>query len=122
YVKFNDGALLRGDMKSRFEAYNLGRNMGVLSANDIRNREDWNPLPPEIGDVYLRPLNMVDAAAPADPGAAPPDPTAARRSQALAIRSNIVRAHARLFADALSRAARAAAADREKGKFDPEKF
>ncbi|NOX15969.1 MAG: phage portal protein [Epsilonproteobacteria bacterium] len=59
YVKFNIDALLRGDTKSRYEAYNMGRNMGVLSANDIRAKEDMNPI--DNGDVYLQPLNMGEA-------------------------------------------------------------
>lgn len=59
YFKFNINAITRGDMKSRFEAYNLGRNMGVYSANDIRELEDLNPI--ENGDIYLQPLNMSEA-------------------------------------------------------------
>lgn len=59
YFKFNINAITRGDMKSRFEAYNLGRNMGVYSANDIRELEDLNPI--ENGDIYLQPLNMGEA-------------------------------------------------------------
>lgn len=58
YFKFNLAGLLRGDMKSRFEAYNLGRNMGVYSANDIRRLEDLNEI--EGGDIYLQPLNMKE--------------------------------------------------------------
>lgn len=51
--------LLRGDMASRYTAYSVGRNGGWLSANDIRERENMNPV--EGGDVYLVPLNMVPA-------------------------------------------------------------
>jgi HK97 family phage portal protein len=51
--------LLRGDIKSRYEAYAQGRQNGWLSANDIRELEDMNPV--EGGDVYLVPLNMVPA-------------------------------------------------------------
>ncbi len=59
YFKFNLAGLLRGDMKSRFEAYNIGRNIGVYSANDIRKLEDLNDI--ENGDIYLQPLNMDEA-------------------------------------------------------------
>lgn len=52
-------ALLRGDVKSRYEAYSQGRQNGWLSANDIREMENMNPV--EGGDVYLVPLNMVPA-------------------------------------------------------------
>ena len=61
YFKFNLAGLLRGDMKSRFEAYNLGRNMGVYSANDIRRLEDLNEI--DGGDIYLQPLNMTEQGA-----------------------------------------------------------
>lgn len=55
YFKFNLSAMLRGDVKSRFESYMLGRNMGVYSVNEIRRLEELNPI--EGGDVYDKPLN-----------------------------------------------------------------
>lgn len=57
FAKFNAGALLRGDMKSRFESYASGINWGILSPNDCRELEDRNPR--DGGDVYLTPLNMT---------------------------------------------------------------
>lgn len=51
--------LLRGDIASRYEAYATGRINGWLSANDIREKENLNPI--EGGDVYLIPLNMIPA-------------------------------------------------------------
>ncbi|MGC5009757.1 phage portal protein [Streptosporangium sp. DT93] len=56
--------LLRGDIKSRYEAYAIGRNWGWLSADDIAEMENRNPLPDERGSVYLVPLNMVPAPSP----------------------------------------------------------
>ncbi|MEE9311227.1 MAG: phage portal protein, partial [Planctomycetota bacterium] len=58
-VKFNTNALLRGDVKSRFEAYKTGREIGVYNANDIRAFEDLNPRDDEGGNDYREPLNMV---------------------------------------------------------------
>ncbi len=52
--------ILRGDIKSRYEAYAVGRNWGWLSANKVLELEDQNPIGPD-GDVYLQPLNMVPA-------------------------------------------------------------
>jgi len=52
--------LLRGDVRSRYEAYTKGRQWGFISANDIRKLENMPPI--EGGDIYLQPLNMVDAA------------------------------------------------------------
>lgn len=57
YAKFNAGALLRGDMKSRFDAYATAINWGMYSPNDCLELEDRNPRPG--GDVYLTPMNMT---------------------------------------------------------------
>ncbi|WP_329545558.1 phage portal protein [Streptomyces sp. NBC_01356] len=52
-------ALLRGDTMARYQAYAIGRNWGWLSANDVREKENENPV--TGGDAYLVPLNMVPA-------------------------------------------------------------
>ncbi len=57
YAKFNTGALLRGDLKSRYTSYGMAINWGILSPNDCRELEDLNPR--LGGDVYLTPLNMT---------------------------------------------------------------
>ena len=62
-------ALLRGNTVARYQAYAVGRQWGWLSADDVRERENMNPIPGGVGDVYLIPLNMVpagSATAPAD--------------------------------------------------------
>ncbi|MGP7732941.1 phage portal protein [Oceanimonas smirnovii] len=59
YIEFNVSGLLRGDQKSRYEAYALGRQWGWLSVNDIRRLENLPPI--AGGDKYLTPLNMVDS-------------------------------------------------------------
>ncbi len=43
------------------DSYAIGRNNAWRSANDIRRLENMYPLPPEQGDVYLIPLNIVPA-------------------------------------------------------------
>lgn len=63
-AEFNVAALLRGDLKTRFEAYSVGRNWGWLSVNEIRKLENMNPIPQ--GDTYLQPLNMVPAGSTGD--------------------------------------------------------
>ncbi|WP_051811954.1 phage portal protein [Kitasatospora sp. MBT63] len=68
-------ALLRGDTLARYQAYAVGRQWGWLSANDVREKENQNPV--EGGDAYLVPLNMVPADQPQTP-AAEPSRTAAR--------------------------------------------
>lgn len=62
FAEFLVDSLLRGDTTSRNQAYSIGRQWGWLSVNEIRQRENMNPVPG--GDVYLQPLNMVDAGAP----------------------------------------------------------
>ena len=62
--------LLRGDTKSRYESYNIGRNAGFLSVNDIREKENMNSIGEE-GDTYLEPLNMKPAGTE-DPAPEPP--------------------------------------------------
>lgn len=57
YAKFNAGALLRGDLKGRYESYGKGIQWGILSPNDCRELEDLNPR--DGGDIYLTPLNMT---------------------------------------------------------------
>ena len=60
YIEFNVSGFLRGDQKSRFESYALGRQWGWLSVNDIRRLENMSPI--QGGDLYLTPLNMIDTA------------------------------------------------------------
>jgi len=59
YIEFKIDALLRGDAKSRAEAYAAGRQWGWLSVNDIRKLENMSPI--ENGNIYLQPLNMGEA-------------------------------------------------------------
>jgi HK97 family phage portal protein len=58
--------LMRGDIVSRYTAYATARQWGWLSVNDIRKLENLNPV--EEGDIYLQPMNMVEAGTP------PPEP------------------------------------------------
>jgi len=60
FVRFNLAGFERSDIKTRYEAYAIGRQWGFLSVNDIRDIEDSNSIPE--GDIYLQPLNMVPAA------------------------------------------------------------
>ena len=57
FFEFNAAGLLRGDLKSRYDAYQVGRQGGWLSVNEIRKLENLNPI--EGGDAFLEPLNMT---------------------------------------------------------------
>lgn len=56
--------MMRGDTKSRYEAYGIAIDKGWMSPNEVRAKEDLNPR--EGGDDYLTPLNM--RVGTADPG------------------------------------------------------
>lgn len=60
FLRFNVNGLMRGDYESRMTGYSIGRQNGWLSANDIREMEDMNPVPAEEGgDLYLVNGNMT---------------------------------------------------------------
>jgi HK97 family phage portal protein len=60
FIKFNLDGLLRGDYQSRMNGYSVGRQNGWMSANDIRELENMNRIPAEIGgDLYLVNGNML---------------------------------------------------------------
>lgn len=78
FAKFNVGALLRGRIQDQYQAFAVGRQWGWLSTNDIRSLIDLPPVPG--GDVYLQPLNMIDAAQALEvqmPATPPPPPAVA---------------------------------------------
>ena len=54
YTKFNVDGLLRGDYASRMTGYATARQNGWMSANDIRQLENLDRIPVELGgDLYL---------------------------------------------------------------------
>ena len=54
FIKLNVDGLLRGDYQSRMNGYAGGRQNGWVSANDIREMENMNPIPDEQGgNLYL---------------------------------------------------------------------
>lgn len=61
YWKFNTNSLMRGDTSTRTQYYNVMRQTGVMSVNDVRELEDLNPLPEEMGgnDHHLN-GNMIE--------------------------------------------------------------
>jgi len=61
FAEFLIEGLLRGKQSERFTAYATARQWGWMSANDVREIENKNPLPGDQGDIYLVPMNMNDA-------------------------------------------------------------
>lgn len=72
YAEFLLDGLLRGDIKSRYEAYAVGRQNGWLCGNEIRALENMNPM--ADGDVYLVNGNMVPIKTAIEPPEPPPPP------------------------------------------------
>ncbi len=60
FFQFLIAALLRGDIKTRYEAYAKGRQWGWLNVNEIRRFENMNGIGTQ-GETYLVPMNMVPA-------------------------------------------------------------
>jgi len=56
YFEFMPDALLRTDVKTRWETYNIARNTGAKSANEIRKSENMPGY--TGGNSYLEPANM----------------------------------------------------------------
>lgn len=59
FPEFNLDAILRGDLKSRYESYGIARNWGILSKNEIRALENENPI--EGGDDYRSTAELQNA-------------------------------------------------------------
>jgi HK97 family phage portal protein len=57
-VEFDADTLVRGDMLARFQAYRIGREVGLYSANDLREYEHLNPRTDPEADAFLSPMNM----------------------------------------------------------------
>lgn len=54
FIRFNVEGLLRGDYESRMNGYAVARQNGWMSANDIRELENLDRIPAELGgDLYL---------------------------------------------------------------------
>ena len=61
FVKFNVDGLLRGDYESRMRGYSIGIQNGFMSPNDVRELENMNLIPDELGgNRYMCNGNMVD--------------------------------------------------------------
>jgi len=111
YTQFNADGLQRGDSQARGEFYSKMWGIGALSQNEIRAKENLNPI--DGGDRYFVPVNMQPAdragvepepqpaAAPAPDGGDDADQDAEPDAKSRA--AAIERAHAGLFLDLCTR-------------------
>jgi HK97 family phage portal protein len=65
-VEFLRNALVRADLKTRFGAYHSALQDGWMNRDEVRDRENMNPLPDGQGEEYLVPLNMAPAGGDGD--------------------------------------------------------
>jgi HK97 family phage portal protein len=59
YFKFNINGLLRGDSKTRFEAYGLALDRGWMNIDEVRALEEMNNIPGGMGKKYLIQVNRT---------------------------------------------------------------
>ncbi|WP_201319150.1 phage portal protein [Paenibacillus sp. EPM92] len=64
FTKFMVNGLLRGDIKSRYEAYHIAKLDGWMNTDDIRELEDMNPIGGDVGTKYWMPTNYTYADQP----------------------------------------------------------
>ncbi len=107
YAEHVVDGLLRGDFQTRQLGLQTMRQNGVISANEWRRFENWEPIDGDAGDAHWRPLNMTDASAPT------PTPSPAGSARAALFVLDAARRVVRRETAALGKAARAHAGDRE---------
>ncbi len=111
FPEFLVDGLLRGDIKSRYEAYAVGRQNGWLCPDEIREFENMNPLPDGTGKVYLVPLNMIPADMVGQMNDPPEEPPSQDEGRSLSLveqrgagaRKRIRASYRRLFRESLGR-------------------
>jgi HK97 family phage portal protein len=57
FVRFDYDALLRGDIDTRYKAYQVAINTGWMNRNEARAKEELEPKP--TLDTFLQPVNMA---------------------------------------------------------------
>ncbi len=92
FVEFLVDGLLRGDIKSRYDAYMTAVTNGWMSRNEVREKENMNP---EDGlDDFLVPMNMSKEGEepPPEPAPAPvPAPPSEPANQERIVRDSVAR-------------------------------
>lgn len=68
YARFNRNALIRGDMKARYDAYGVALQWGFKNPDEVRALEDDNPRDDGKGGKYYDPPNTAGGASKGPPG------------------------------------------------------
>src|SRR3569833_476368 len=64
-IDFDFDSLLRGDLKSRMESYQIGILNGIYSINEVREREGLESIGAD-GDEHRVPVNVAPAGTPTE--------------------------------------------------------
>jgi HK97 family phage portal protein len=60
FAEFLFDAILRADIKTRYEAYSTALQNGIMTRNEVRARENLNPIDNEGGDIFTVQLNLTN--------------------------------------------------------------
>ena len=71
FIEANRNALLRADTTTRFTAYNQAIQTGFMNRDEVRERENLNPMPDKLGQSFYTPLNVTLTPDPEIDGSAP---------------------------------------------------
>jgi HK97 family phage portal protein len=72
FAEFNVDMLLRGDTRARWEAYKVGIEHGVMSPDEVRSKENFNPREDGRGAMYWEPQANFSTGAKTDEAEPPP--------------------------------------------------
>ena len=126
FFEFKVEAMMRGDLKSRYEAYAIGKQWGWLSTNAIREKENENPV--DGGDDLWMPVNMVPAdmareiAKPEPDDPPDDDPEGKSDARALLITDRLQRTCLPSIGDAVARWMKREVSAAKRAAKDPEGF
>jgi HK97 family phage portal protein len=62
FFEHNIEGMLRGDIASRYTAYQIARRNGAMNADEWREIENMNPIKDGLGQKYVVEANMIDLA------------------------------------------------------------
>lgn len=75
FVRFNVDSMIRADVKTRHEVYQIDASIGLRTINEMRAQEDWPPLASGAPNPASTPATPpTQPAPPAQPTPAPPAP------------------------------------------------
>ncbi|MGD9276350.1 MAG: phage portal protein [Candidatus Pacearchaeota archaeon] len=110
FIEHELKGLLRGDIKTRYEAYNTARNGGWMNGDEIRALENMNPMPDDLGKKYWTPLNMMESGSSMIPPQTPPPQNQVSKSKvelrarrSATLKSRIANNYRGLFEETASR-------------------